>query len=249
MLKIRLLSLCVMLFFNFSAVAETIKVAAIDWCPQICPDGEKKGYVVDYINEIYKDSGYSLDIQYFPWSRAIRQVLTGKVDALLSPAKAEAPSLRYPQHEVGIQRMCFFTAANSSWQYQGTHSLKGMQVGIAIDTSIEELNEYVEKNLNQFQYQPYHERYIEQNAGKLDKARIDTFLFTRNSTIYELTKMGMWKNYREAGCTSEAKIYMAFSPESSLKKKTNGMIKHFDSRASKLTKEDFLATLLQSYQL
>ena len=34
--------------------AETIKVAAIDWCPQICTDEENPGYTVDLIKKSFK---------------------------------------------------------------------------------------------------------------------------------------------------------------------------------------------------
>ncbi len=122
---------------------EVVSVAAIDWCPQLCPEEERAGYVIDIVKAVFRDSEYQLDISYYPWSRAIFLAETGKLDALLSPAKAEAPALLYPGEEVGIQRMCFFTRADSDWQYQGVHSLADKQIGIATDTSIEELNEFV----------------------------------------------------------------------------------------------------------
>ncbi|WP_154715120.1 transporter substrate-binding domain-containing protein [Neptuniibacter caesariensis] len=85
----------------------TIKIAAIDWCPQLCPNQDQKGYIIDIVKEIYRDSGYQLEIETYPWSRALTMVRQGRVDAVLSPARAEAPALRYPQQEVGFQRMCF----------------------------------------------------------------------------------------------------------------------------------------------
>jgi len=105
-LNILLLFLLTCLFSTFG-LAKTIKVAAIDWCPQICPNQEKSGYVVDLVNKAFTDSDYQLQIDYFPWSRAIKYVLSGQYHALLSPAKAEAPQLRYPKIPVGKQDMCF----------------------------------------------------------------------------------------------------------------------------------------------
>lgn len=229
--------------------AETIKIAAIDWCPQICPNDSKPGYVVDLVKEMFRDSGYQLEINYYPWSRAIKLVLSGQADALLSPAKAEAPSLIYPNNEVGVQRMCFFTEQDSKWQYRGTKSLAGLQIGIATDTSIEELNSYVADNLMQFQFQPYHERYIVQNAKKLQKNRIDAFLFTRNSTVFELNKAGIWHQFKEAGCVSNAKIYMAFSPVASLKDKVSKLIKLFDHKMEAINGSFYKEELMHQYGL
>lgn len=227
----------------------TITVAAIDWCPQICSDNTHQGYVVDLVEEAFKGTKYQLDIQIYPWSRAIKLVSSGKVDALLSPAKAEAPNLLYPTMEVGNQQMCFFTSINSDWLYSGIKSLQGKQIGIATDTSIEELNDYVKHNPEQFQYQPYHERYIIQNAHKLDKQRIDSFLFTKNSTIYELKKYNKRDKYRLAGCVSQEKIYLAFTPSKSTTKDIIDMMTIFDEQVKALHKTPFISHLMAKYGL
>jgi len=237
------------LFACISVQAKTIRVAAIDWCPQICVDGQQEGYVMDLVREIYKDTGYRLDIQYLPWSRAIKYVLSGKADALLSPAKAEAPDLIYPEYEVGEQKMCFYTRKESDWHYTGPDSLANMQIGIAMDSSIEELNDYVQEHLEQFQFQPYHDRYLIQNAHKLDKNRMDAFLFTRNSTKYILSRANEWWKYREAGCVSTASIYMAFTPAKHLEKEIREMLKVFERRMQEIHETRFTRDLLERYGL
>jgi ABC-type amino acid transport substrate-binding protein len=237
------------LYFSRFALAETISISAIDWCPQICTGGERPGYVVELVKEVFKGTKYKLNIEHYPWSRAIKNVLQGKHDALLSPAKAEAPNLIYPLHEVGKQRMCFFTQKSSKWTYLGPESLANMQIGIAVDTSIEELNEYVKNNLTQFQFQPYHERYVIQNAHKLDKKRTDTFLFTKNTTLYSLALAGESDKYREAGCVTEASIYMAFTPAKSKSIKIKGIVSIFEQRMVEINKTAFIETLMKKYGL
>ena len=88
---------------------------------------------------------------------------------LFSSAKKEAPHLTYPETAVGHQKMCFFVAKDSNWQYQVQESLADISIGIATDTTIEELNQYMRDNASQFQFQPYHERFVEQNALKVLK--------------------------------------------------------------------------------
>lgn len=235
--------------FSTISLAKTIKVAAIDWCPQICPNHERSGYVVDLVNKAFANSDYQLKIDYFPWSRAIKYVLSGQYHALLSPAKAEAPLLRYPKIPVGKQDMCFFTSAEDNWQYKGALSLENKQIGIAIDTSIEELNNYVENHPEQFQFQPYHERYIRQNAQKIDKGRIDAFLFTHNSTRYELNKHNIWHKYRNAGCVSSASIYMAFTPNPALYNDVTTMINTFEQVMVAIDHQQIREKLLSEYKL
>lgn len=94
---------------------EVIQIAAIDWCPQLCPAHTNPGYIAELVEQIYGSSDYQLNIKTYPWSRALSMVRKGEVDAVLSPARAEAPDPIYPHYEVGIQRMCFFTLATNSW--------------------------------------------------------------------------------------------------------------------------------------
>jgi len=173
--------------------------------------------------------------------------ITGKKHALLSPAKIEAPDLIYPRNEVGVQRMCFFSSKNSDWIYSGIDSLKELRIGIASDTSIQELTQYVSENKQQFQYMPYNETYIEQSLKKLKLNRIDTFLFTYNTTIYEMKKSGVLSDYKSSGCVSLAKVYMAFSPNPGLKIKP--MIEYFDERMDKIKASGVLSDIMARYGL
>jgi len=232
-----------------TAVKEVIYIDAIDWCPQICLDPKHPGYVVELVKKIFEETQYELKIHIYPWSRAIKNVSTGKADALLSPAKSEAPNLLYPELAVGYQQMCFFTWYESDWRYDGINSLEGLQIGIATDTSIEELNAYVKNHPWQFQFQPYHERYLAQNIAKLEKGRMDTFLFTKNSTLFALHKLRKQGEFKEVGCVSKVPIYMAFTPVVSKVRKISAMMSVFDRKLSALKKTHYIKKLMASYHL
>ncbi len=228
---------------------EVIHIDAIDWCPQICLDPSHPGYVVELVNKIFENTKYELSIHIYPWSRAIKNVSSGNADALLSPAKSEAPNLLYPKLPVGYQQMCFFTPYESYWQYDGINSLKGMQIGIAADTSIEELNGYVKQHPWQFQFQPYHERYLAQSIAKLEKNRMDAFLFTKNSTLFVLHELQKQDVIKVAGCVSKAPIYMAFTPRVQKKEKIAEIMSVFDNNLTELKKTQYIKKLMVSYHL
>lgn len=236
-------------FLSLLSNASSLSIAGIDWCPQICVNKNKPGYIVEIVNTVFADSPYTIKIDYYPWSRAIKLTKEGKVTALLSPAKAEAPMLRYPAQEVGRQQMCFFTGKDSIWQYKGIESLKGQQIGVSADSSLEELNGYLKQHPEQFQFQPYHKRYLEQNAGKLNKKRIDSFLFTYNSTVYELNRLGIGNNYRSAGCVSKTNVYLAFSNISSNQQEVSQMIDYLDQKMVQLHLEGTVQRIMNKYQL
>ncbi len=59
-----------------------------------------------------------------------------------------------------------------------------------------------------FELMPYNGEYLNQSFLKLDNDRIDVFMFTLNTTLYEMKKRN--KEYKDAGCLTRDKIYMAF---------------------------------------
>lgn len=227
----------------------TIKVASIDWCPQLCLDEARPGYVNEIVKKVFPSSHYLVEVDYFPWSRAIKAVRQGSYDALLSPAKKEAPDLIFPNNEVGMQQMCFFVLKDSQWNYQGENSLKTVDIGIARDTSIEELNLFMRNNLQRFQFQTYLDRFVEQSAKKLMKGRFDTFIFTKQTTNYELRQLNLHTKIREAGCVSKANIYMAFTPKVEKRKFINRLIQEFDSQMQTLKSNGELDKILEKYQI
>ncbi len=246
---IALLTCLLVLPLSANTEKKVLRISSIDWCPQLCPSGQNPGYIVDLLKLIFDDSPYQLSIETVPWSRAIKQTRIGDTYALLSPAKAEAPDLTYPEFEVGTQRMCFFVNKASSWKYQNPKSLEGLKIGIAIDTSIEELNEFVRRNPRALQYLPYNDSYIIKSLRKLDRKRIDTFLFTYNTTIYEMNKLDVAKKYKSVGCVSEANIYMALSPAPALASEVNKIKALFDQKMAKLRKTDQIDRVMRKYKL
>ena len=241
--------LFMVLLFSHMLLAKNISISAIDWCPQLCPKEHKDGYIIDILEEVFNNSSYTLNIKTYPWTRAIAMTRQGQVLALLSPAKAEAPDLKFPKLEVGKQMMCFFTKKDSTWKYDGIKSLNNLKIGIASDTSIEELNEYVKNNKSQFQFLPYSKNYIPQSLKKLQNNRFNTFLFTKNSTIYKINALGLENNFKIAGCVSSANIYMAFTPNSKFKDEVREIMEYFDTKMQALKKTKVIEKIMQSYGL
>jgi len=43
-----------------------LKIAAIDWCPQICPGKTDPGYIIDIVEELFRSSPYEPVISIYP---------------------------------------------------------------------------------------------------------------------------------------------------------------------------------------
>ncbi len=248
-IKSKILISSALILSQESFATEALVVSSIDWCPQLCSTGDKKGYVMDTVQAIFKDSPYQLEVKTYPWSRAIKTVENGQAHALLSPAKEEAPNLIFPEQEIGIQRMCFFTKSQSDWKYTGPKSLVGIKVGLALDTSIEELNSFISNNPKQFEFIPYSDSFLDISLKKTQYDRIDTFLFTYNSTKYELNKKKLSSEFREAGCVTKSKIYMAFSPISNDGTDINEIMNYFNTKMKSFKKSGKINNIMSNYGL
>lgn len=229
--------------------AQTLEVTAIDWCPQLCSSSEKPGYVLDTLKAVFKDSPYEISVKTYPWTRSIDLVKTGAAHAVLAPAKSEAPDLIYPENPIGIQRMCFFTKKESNWTYAGVDSLQGMKVGVAKDAAPQELNSYIAKNKKRFQFMPYNESYLTKSLKKLDGNRFDTFIFTYNTTVYEMNEMSVSDKYRMAGCVTKDYIYVAFSPSGKNKSVVSEAMKFYDNKINELHENGTISNIMSSYKL
>ena len=58
-------------------------LASDPWCPYNCIDNKySKGYVVELMQNIFKDQGYKLKYQNMIWSRALEHLKKGTVDVI-----------------------------------------------------------------------------------------------------------------------------------------------------------------------
>lgn len=69
------------LFFIFICstvmAGETIKLASLEWEPYIGPKMPDNGYVAEIMNEAFKKTGKTVQIDYLPWARAVKMAKDG----------------------------------------------------------------------------------------------------------------------------------------------------------------------------
>lgn len=222
-----------------------VKIATFDWCPAICPGKSNPGYIVEIVRAAYAEEGYQIELDYYPWLRAIHQTKTGQSDALLSPAKNEAPTLLYPEHEVGMQKTCFFVRKDDEWKYIDATSFTGRKVAVVLGNSLEELNKFAEKNPQIFLRQNS-EDFLPRAIKMFDLKRIDTMVYTESEAEYHF-KLHNKDEFKNAGCVNEVKLYIAFSPKNSTRSKT--LISVFDRGMKKLKKTKAIEETLKKYGL
>lgn len=229
--------------------AFSLSVAQLNWCPQICPRGEAPGYIIDIVREVFENTNFSLNYQTMSYPIARGRTKRGDIDALLAPAKIEAPSLIYPNEPIGYQRVCFYTPSDSRWIFDGEDSLQNLTIGIAIDMSLEEIHDYIQTHEQQFVFQAESKRYIQESLRMLEIGRLDTFVFNENSVLFYMRKQGWNRRIRNAGCVSSAPVYMAFTPVAKDTEKLSQAIHLIDTRVRRMRKNGEIAKIMARYGL
>ncbi|GHF19303.1 hypothetical protein GCM10017044_12340 [Kordiimonas sediminis] len=225
-----------------------VRVAAVDWCPQICPDSaEKPGYLVEIMNAIFDGSGYSLKVEYSTWGRAISRVEYGNADILLSPAKEEAPRLVYPDLPIASQQHCFYKAAGSSWTYTTPKQLAEIPLILFEEHSYQEiLADYFATTPKELITMVYDTSYLPRSVALVKRKRATAFLFTRNSARYYLNTHHV-QGIEEDACIKKDPLWFGLSPQNTPKR--DAILELINSKTAPFLQSDQYQKILQAYNI
>ena len=126
--------LVVLLLFGLTyqpAVAQNKIVTLVSdpFPPYVMDDPERKGYVTEIVIKILEDAGYQARYIKVPFKRALLGLERGTYDGLLAVSPGR-PGYIYTENSFGTSLTSFFVAKDSAWQYRGTHSLRGITLGV-----------------------------------------------------------------------------------------------------------------------
>lgn len=129
MKNITLFIFSTLLYFNASAA--TITAAQDPWAPFVQKDSVNPGISVEIITEAFKSQGHTVDFKIMPWTRALNEVKSGKVDLLVATwlTSERTSYLKYsePYLENSLK---FIMRKGYGFEYSGMASLSGKNVGI-----------------------------------------------------------------------------------------------------------------------
>ncbi|MCP4350770.1 MAG: amino acid ABC transporter substrate-binding protein [Desulfobacterales bacterium] len=224
LLKIFLNSLEKTVFFFFLIIflhispsyAETITFAIDEWCPYLCDPNVNnglKGYMTDIASIVFQKAGYNTEFKKIPLERAVMMCHKGKIDAILSVYREDAPGMIFPEKEQGLSSNIFLTRKANPWKYASMQSLnqikklglvKGYEYPVIekfIKAHPEKITEVKDKNP------------LETLLKMMLKDRIDALLDDRVVIQYTLKKMKLTELFTEAGTPEDSNpLYIAFSP-------------------------------------
>ena len=104
------------LIFSTQLFAKKFTVAIDTWKPFVYIENDKpKGLTIDIFNKLAKKLNYDIEFKYIPWTRALKMMESGEVDAIgnLSFSKEREKYIAYTQLPFYELKTRFYTLINS----------------------------------------------------------------------------------------------------------------------------------------
>jgi polar amino acid transport system substrate-binding protein len=128
----RALPLVIMLLLtaSVSARADDIRLAAAEYPPYTSADLPDGGLLGELTRRAFAVSGHHVQIDFFPWARAVLVMRRGQYDGLMTiwPDKAMAEKL-IPSRPLVYSELGFFVRSNTLVPFTALSQLKGQPVG------------------------------------------------------------------------------------------------------------------------
>ncbi|MBP9837902.1 MAG: transporter substrate-binding domain-containing protein [Proteobacteria bacterium] len=206
------------LLLSQNAKADTISLAADEWCPYNCAaKSADLGILIDVAKEVFEKAGHKIDYQNVPWTRAKEAARAGQFTGIVGAYKEDAPDFVFPEKGILKSSNDFFVTPQATWKYNGLDSLKTISLGVIKDYSYgTEIDAYIkqnEKDSGKIQMLSGDDA-LQKNIEKLLAGRITVVLEDAAVFNYQLKEMNKVGQAVSAGSSGEDDVYIAFSPKS-----------------------------------
>jgi len=223
---------CFLLLFNIIAfdlyAQETITLGTTHWCPYTCDyQGNENGVVGDILAKALSQHNIKLNIEHYPWSRAITLANENKIDGLLTATPEESEDLIFSTSPLGNYQMCFYTRAESKWQYTQELDFNNNKLGIIQNYGYgEPLDSYLKTKKYKNLYEISGSNSISRLIKLLANNRVDIIIEDRLVFNWTRSKNPALKQLpiREAGCLPKHLFYLALSPTEANKIRMRSLI-------------------------
>ena len=158
-------------FIASHALSDQLIAGQNDWPPFFSKARTDQGIAIALVREIFAKSGYQVEFNDTPWSRAIATVKSGQMDILPGVwDNAERKQYLVYSEPYLYNRIVFIKRKGDDFEFQGLASLQGKRVGVIQDYNYGD--EFLRSNL--FRRDPA--LALVNNIKKLLSERIDLTL-------------------------------------------------------------------------
>lgn len=218
---------------------QTLQFTAYESCPYVCSLKKKpfreshtdsnnrhkteKGFLVDIVEAIFNQASINVNVDILPTARALKLAREGKADGIIGVSKRQAPSLSFPNVNIGQRRLIFYVNHDDDWHYAGLNSMASRRLAVQFGVSYGIADNYIQHYQNTHRIQKItggniNERLLmllaKQRANLIiqDKNIMEHYLaFHANAKLSDLTASKNHRPVTEAGYILPENIYLAFN--------------------------------------
>lgn len=213
----KLIAPLLLLMLPWIIKADTITIAADNWCPINCdPKSARPGFMIEIAQVILAKHGHTIVYKPMPWARTLISVRKGEVNGAIGAYIEDAPDFIFPENEQAMVNMAIYSNKENSWRYKGLSSLDSIRLGVIKDYSyLSEMDDYIKKHKGNPEKIAiaYGNYALESHILLLLSGRLDAFIETDMVLWNAAVRLGVDDKIKMAGkLTAPAKAYIAFSP-------------------------------------
>ena len=235
--------------FSISALAapKTVAIAADSWCPYNCDQTSRDpGFMVAIARDILSAAGYKVTYTNLPWTEAMNEVLSGRLDAIIGASVGEARNFKLAGEPLGENKTCFYTRMEDPFLFKPGATLTGRRLGVASGYLYgDDIDHYIKENRDDYNLVQIvtGDKPLLQNIRKLKERRIDTLIENRLVMEFSIRKYRV-DGFRLAGCEDPTSLHIAFSPK---RDDAGRLAEVINSGIREFRKNGRLAAILASY--
>jgi polar amino acid transport system substrate-binding protein len=195
--------------------ADTLTFVADEWCPYNCaPDAKERGFLIDFLTEIFEKAGHTVQYKTMPWARAIEEAREGKYTGIVGSYRDDAPDFVFPSIAPVQSFNRFWVKKGDPWRYTGTSSLSAISLGIIRDYSYgEEADAYIASADPSKVQISSGVNALETNVKKLLAGRLGAVLEDHAVMQHYMTQHALHDKISDAGVLQSQDVFIAFSPK------------------------------------
>lgn len=137
----------IFLLINTTLFSEEILVVTESW--ESYSSADNGGYYIDVLNEVFKDSDYTVKLDYIPFARSVKLVENGMADIVLGVYKSDIKNAIFTDSAIELEAVDLFILKENSNTINSLSDLTNKTItaklGYCFDKVIKNDFNYVEK--------------------------------------------------------------------------------------------------------
>lgn len=202
----------------YTHASDKVKLASDDWCPFVCVQNGKikNGFLVDVSIKAMALSGYQVEPELRPLTRAIHETVHNIIAGVYAPPFDQDLRLSLP---ITYSRACFYSRLDGVWHYKNADSLREQTIGVIADYGYDndEMDAYIAKNIQKKSLieLAYGDTAGTNNLHKLIKGRTQVLLEHEAVMEHLSQRLNLKDQIKQVGCLEHAlPLTIGFSKQS-----------------------------------